>query len=357
MNYDDRGPETKRKIFPLMTLFIVLLSTFFVLDLVLGSVKIPVDAVISILLGQDVQKESWEGIILNFRLPRACAAVFGGSALAVAGLQMQTLFRNPLAGPYILGISSGASLGVALIVLSAGASTASALVSGMGLMGDAGVAMAAFIGSSTVMLIVLFVSRRVENSMTILILGLMFGYVTSSVVTVLMHFSAAERVQAFIIWTFGSFAGVTWQQVYIMTLFSITGLVTSFLLAKPLNALLLGERYATSMGMNFSRTRSLIIISTALLAGTVTAFCGPIAFLGVAVPHLCRGIFVTADHRTLVPACALVGAFLALASDLLAQMPGSDLMLPLNSITSLLGAPVVIWVVIRGSKSGRGVSI
>ncbi|WP_207205298.1 iron ABC transporter permease [Methanolobus psychrotolerans] len=343
----------------LMMFFLIALFFFFALDLVLGSVNIPLGDTFSVLLGKVPLDESSEVIIMNLRLPRALAAAFGGAALAVAGLLMQTLFRNPLAGPFILGISSGASLGVAIIVLLFGgvsAATLPQMLRSTGFLGSATVAIAAFIGSSAVLMIVLFVSRKIDSNVTILILGLMFGYITDSLVTVLIHFSDPEKVKAFSEWTFGTF-DVRWAEISILVPVIIIALILSFLLTKPLNALLLGEEYATSMGMSLSRTRSYLIVITALLAGIVTAFCGPIAFLGVAVPHLCKGVFVTADHRILVPGCTLLGGGLALFADMIAHLPGSNLTLPLSSVTSMLGAPVIIWVILYGNKLGRGVSV
>ncbi|MGB3907521.1 MAG: iron ABC transporter permease [Methanomethylovorans sp.] len=343
----------------LIVLFSITFCISFVLDLVLGSVDIPLHETFSIIMGNYIGDASRETIIMDLRLPRAIAASFGGAALSVAGLQMQTLFRNPLADSYILGISSGATLGVALVVLLAGGTaggTLPQLLRSMGLFGSATVVSAAFLGSAAVLMIVLFVSRRIESTVTILILGLMFGYVISSVVTVLVHFSDPDKVKAFSEWTFGTF-DIRWTEISILVPVISVALLMSFLLSKPLNALLLGEGYAMSMGMNFKRIRIAIIITTALLAGAVTAFCGPIAFLGVAVPHLCRGVFVTADHRILVPACIIIGGCLALLSDLIAHLPGSSLTLPLSAVTSMFGAPVVIWVVLRGSRFGRGVSI
>lgn len=343
----------------LLALFLVTFCISFGLDLIFGSVHIPIHEIFSLIFSNHVSDTSWETIIMDFRLPRAIAATFCGAALSVAGLQMQTLFRNPLAGPFILGISSGASLGVALVVLLAGGGTALTLpqlLRSMGFFGSATVALAAFLGSSAVLLIVLFVSRKIENSITILIIGIMFGYVTSSVESILIHFSDPDKVKAFSEWSFGTF-DVRWMEVSILVPVISIALILSFLLSKPLNALLLGEGYATSMGMDFRKMRILVIITTAMLAGVVTAFCGPIAFLGVAVPHLCRGIFVTADHRILVPACIIIGGILALLSDMIAHLPGSNLILPLSSVTSMIGAPVVIWVIFNGSRFGRGVEI
>ncbi|MFN8490427.1 MAG: iron ABC transporter permease [Caldilineaceae bacterium] len=321
----------------------------FVLSLAFGSVKIPLDNVVRILLGGAADRASWTAIIWNFRLPKAMTAALGGAALAVSGLQMQTLFRNPLADPFILGVSSGASLGVALVILSVGA-TGSLLMAGTGMLGDFGLATAAGLGAATVLGAVLVVSRRVQSAVTLLILGLMFGYLTSALVSLLIYFSLPERIQAFSLWSAGSFGGVTWSQMRIFLPLVIVGLVVANIISKALNALLLGETYARSLGVNIRRARIWIVLSASLLAGTVTAFCGPIGFLGVAVPHLCRNLFNTADHRILVPTSMLLGASLALLADLIAQLPGSQYVLPLNVITSLFGVPVIVWVILRQRK-------
>jgi iron complex transport system permease protein len=257
---------------------------------------------------------------------------------------MQTMFRNPLAGPFVLGINSGASLGVALVVLAVG--TGSTLLAGLGLLSDFGIVVAASLGAGLVLFLVLAVARRVET-MTLLILGLMFGYATSALVSVLLYFSIAERIQAYIAWTFGSFGGVTWRQMQVMAPAVLLGLAIAWLSAKPLNALLLGETYAQSLGLSVRRARIGVLVSASLMAGAITAFCGPIGFVGVAVPHLCRSLFGTSNHRLLIPASILLGGIVALVADLLAQLPGSQITLPLNAVTALIGAPVVTWVILR----------
>ncbi len=319
----------------------------FLLSLALGSVAIPLGDILRVLLGGNASRDSWTAIILKFRLPKALTGALAGAALGVGGLQMQTLFRNPLADPYVLGINSGASLGVALVVLTVG-TPGLMLLAGVSLAGDLALALAASIGSALVLALVLLVARRVQSSVTLLILGLMFGYGVGAVVSLLLYFSISERIQAYINWTFGSFGAVTWSQMAVFAPTVLVGLAIAFLLAKPLNALLLGETYARSMGMNVRRARLWIILSTALLAGAVTAFCGPIGFLGIAVPHICRSLFNTSDHRILIPATVLMGGMVAIAADLIAQVPGSQIVLPLNAITALFGAPVVIWIVLRG---------
>lgn len=324
-----------------------LLLVMLTLDLALGSVHIPPDDLLVILLGGEPERPAWRQIVMLFRLPRAVTAMLAGAALSVSGLQMQTLFRNPLAGPFVLGINAGASLGVALVVLTIGSAGTTALLGHLGLLGDLGVVIAACLGSAVVLGAVLIVSRHVQSSMTLLILGLMFGYVTTAAVSLLLYFSIAEHIQAYLMWQFGNFGGVTWSQMKILAPTVLLGLVVAHLLAKPLNALLLGEAYAHSMGLSVKRARFCIIGSTSVLAGAVTAFCGPIGFLGVAVPHLCRGLFNTSDHRMLAPATTLMGASLALLADLIAHLPGHQTVLPLNAVTALIGAPVVIWVILR----------
>ncbi|MXY95840.1 MAG: iron ABC transporter permease [Caldilineaceae bacterium SB0664_bin_27] len=323
----------------------------FMLSLAVGSVRIPLDEIVSVLLGGDASKQAWATIVLKFRLPKALTAMLAGAALSVSGLQMQTLFRNPLAGPFVLGISSGASLGVALTVLLAGVAVglggSTTLLAGISLAGDTSLALSAIAGSGLVLLLVMSVARKVQSGMTLLILGLMFGYTTSALVSVLIYFSVVERIQAYISWTFGSFGGVTWRQLQVMAPAILVGLAGGHLLMKPLNALLLGETYALSLGLNVRRVRLGIIGTSAVLAGVVTAFCGPIGFLGIAVPHLCRSLLHTSDHRLLLPAVTFMGATLALGADIVAGLPGSQLTLPLNAVTALLGAPVVIWVILR----------
>lgn len=331
---------------PLMVGLFAVLIVSFVASIAVGSISIPLDDILTILLGGEPTRAAWTQIVINFRLPKALTAVLAGAALSVGGLMMQTLFRNPLTDPFALGISSGASLGVALIVLSAG--VGSTLLAGFSLAGDLGLAIAASLGAAAVMLLVLFAARRVQHNYGLLILGLMFGYAFGALVSLLLYFSVAERIQAYVNWTFGSFGGVTWRQMSVFGPVVLVGLAMTLLLRKPLNALLLGEIYAQSMGINVQRVRFGIVVSTALLAGAVTAFCGPIAFLGLAVPHLARAIFRTADHQRLLPACAVLGAIVALTADLIAQLPGAGVILPLNAVMALIGAPVVIVIILRG---------
>lgn len=322
------------------------LSMAFLLALALGSVGIPLDNVLRILFGGEPDRATWTDIVWKFRVPKALTAALAGAALAVSGLQMQTLFRNPLADPFVLGVSSGASLGVALVVLTIG-STGTLLVASLGFFGELSLAVAAAAGAGLVLGAVLLVARRIQNTLSLLILGLMFGYLASALVSLLIYFSAPERVQAFNLWSSGNFGGVTWSQMQVYAPVVLFGLGLALLLPKPLNAFLLGEAYARSLGVNVPHARRLIILSSALLAGVVTAFCGPVGFIGVAVPHLCRSLFNTGDHRILVPTSMLLGATVALLADVIAQLPGGQHVLPVNVITSLFGVPVIVWVLLR----------
>jgi len=331
----------------IVVLLIVILAVAFILSLTLGSVHIPPEQVLRILTGGEPDKASWTDVIFKFRLPKAVTAMFVGAALAVSGLQMQTLFRNPLADPFILGVSSGASLGVALVVLGTGAGGVSAYITGLNVFGDLSLAVAASLGAGSVLGAVLIVSRRVQNTITLLILGLMFGYLTNAVVSLLIYFSQPERVQAFSLWAAGSFGGVTWNQMRVFSPVILSGLVISYVMIKPLNALLLGDEYARSLGLNVRRARFWIILSASLLAGVSTAFCGPVWFVGVAVPHVARSLLNTADHRALLPASMLMGSSFALVADVIAQSPGSQYVLPLNVIMSLFGVPIILWVILR----------
>ncbi|MBI4762663.1 MAG: FecCD family ABC transporter permease [Chloroflexota bacterium] len=329
----------------LLLLFLLVLA--FTLSLMLGSVNIPPQQVAQILLGGAPAKASWADILFKFRLPKAVTAVLVGAALSTAGLQMQTLFRNPLADPFILGVSSGASLGVALVILGIGAASTLTFTAGLSVFGDLTLAIAASLGAGLVLGAVLVVARRVQNTLTLLVVGLMFGYLASAVVTLLIYFSQPERVQLFSLWSSGSFGGVTWSQMRVFAPAAILGLLLGFAMMKPLNALLLGDDYARSLGLNVRRARFWIILSASLLAGASTAFCGPIWFIGVAVPHVARSLLRTADHRTLLPASMLMGASFALVADVIAQAPGSQHVLPLNVVMSLFGVPIILWIILR----------
>jgi len=336
----------------LLLLLCLGLILLFLLDLHSGSVLIPVKELVRVLAGGESSNPTWKEIILNLRLPRMITAIFAGSALGLSGLFMQTLFLNPLAGPFVLGINSGASLGVALVILLSGLGGFSSFAGGFDLLAEVGMVLSASIGSVIVIFLILFIARRIASRTVILIIGIMFGYGVSALVSVLIHFSLAERVQSFLTWSFGSFSTVSWKELQIMVpLLGITMLL-SFPLAKSLNALLLGETYASSMGVETRSIRSLVILSAAVLAATVTAFCGPVAFLGIAIPHLGRNLFRTGDHRILIPATILLGGILALVADLATHIPGHGIVLPLNALTSLIGAPVVIWVIARYQHVG-----
>lgn len=308
----------------------------FVADLATGAVDIPFSRVVAALSGGECP-ETIAKIVINIRLVKAIVALLAGAALAVSGLEMQTLFRNPLAGPYVLGISSGASLGVALFLLGA------PVLGLSGYMASIGVAGAAWIGSALVLAVIAFVGRRITDIMVILILGIMFSSGVSAIVQVLQYLSHEDALKAFVIWTMGSLGDVNTSQLWVAVPSVAVGLVLAVAAIKPLNLLLLGEEYARSMGLDLTRSRSLLFASTTLLAGTVTAFCGPIGFIGMALPHVARMLFSDADHRVLIPGCMLVGAVVMLACDIVSKF----FTLPVNSITALVGIPVVVWVVVR----------
>ena len=317
----------------------------FLTSLAIGSVSIPLNDVITILLGGIPQKESWIDIIIQFRLPKAITAMLAGAALATSGLQLQTLFNNPLAGPFVLGISAGASLGVALVIL--GTQLLGISLISLGAIGSYSTVIAACLGAGIVTGLVILVARRVQSSTTLLVLGLLFGYGTGAMVDLLLYFSTAEPVKSYLNWTAGSFGGVTWEQLPIMGMGILSGLILAVLIAPSLNPLLLGENQARSLGISIERLRLLVLASSSILAGIVTAFCGPIAFIGVSVPHLCRGLLRTADLRWLFPAVSLVGGSFALVADIIAQMPGGRSVLPINSVTALIGTPIIAWIILR----------
>lgn len=324
----------------------VLLLVCFFLNISLGSVSIPFKSVFSSLFGS-TENKIWQTIIIDFRLPKAITAILVGSGLGISGLLMQTLFRNPLAGPFVLGISSGASLGVSLVIL--GSSLFGGLLAGS-IMSNWSIVIAASLGSFLVLLAVLAMSSRVRDTMAILIIGLMFGSITAAVVSVLSYFSSAEQLQQYIFWGFGSLSNLSWKEILIFFGIYAIGIVISVFSIKSLNSLLLGDNYAKSLGLNLKQSRLLIIIATSLIAGTITAFAGPIAFIGLAIPHLTRQIFKTTNHKILLPAVFLFGAIVMLICDSIAQIPGSDYTLPINAITALVGAPVVIWLLVRQRK-------
>jgi iron complex transport system permease protein len=314
----------------------------FGLNISLGSVEIPFSITLREVFGLGTAEESTRYIIWQYRIPKAFTAILVGGGLSLSGLLMQTLFRNPLAGPFVLGISSGASLGAALLIMGGGLLSAGYL-----LVNDLTLTLASSLGSVLVLLTVVAVARRVKDTMALLIIGLMFASITAAVVTVLSYFAKAEELQQYIFWTFGTVGNLGSKQVLILGGICSAGLLLSIGSIKPLNALLLGENYARSLGVRISRSRYLIILATGLLAGAVTAFAGPIAFIGLAVPHLTRQLFNTTDHKILIPGVMLYGAILLLLCDTIAQLPSSSYVLPLNAITSIVGAPVVIWLLLR----------
>ena len=325
-------------LFPLLSL---LVAAFFVVDLTTGSVSVPLDEVWAALTGGEVAASTAK-IVRSIRLVKAVVAVAAGAALAVSGLQMQTLFRNPLAGPYVLGISSGASLGVALFIL--GAPLAG--VAANGVLASLGVAGAAWAGAAAILVVIAAVGRRIKDTMVILILGMMFSSGVGAVVQILQYLSHEDALKTFVIWTMGSLGDVTAQQLSLLLPAVGLGLALSVVAIKSLNLLLLGEQYARTMGLDVRRARRTIFLSTTLLAGTVTAFCGPIGFVGLAVPHVARMLFRNADHRVLLPGAALTGAAVVLVCDIVSKW----LTLPVNTITALLGIPIVVWVVVRNQS-------
>jgi len=326
---------------PFLVLALLLILCFFA-NISLGSVSIPLKIIFESLVGTTDNY-----IIQNYRLPKAITAILVGSGLGISGLLMQTLFRNPLAGPFVLGITSGASLGVALLIM--GSSVFSGFVTTL-LISKWSLVIAASLGSFFVLLTVLIVSFRVRDTMAILIIGLMFGSITAAIVSVLSYFSSAEELQQYIFWGFGSLGNLSWSELVIFFIIYCLGIILNIVSIKGLNTLLLGENYAKSLGLNIKQSRLIIVIATSLLAGTITAFAGPIAFIGLAIPHLTRQIFNTSNHKILLPAVFLVGAIIMLICDSIAQLPTSDYTLPINAITSLIGAPVVIWLLVRKRK-------
>ena len=330
---------------PFIALSIVLVACFFV-NISFGSVFIPVKAIFKSLFGA-IDNTSWQYIVHHYRLPKAFTAILAGSGLGVSGLLMQTLFRNPLAGPYVLGISSGASLGVAVVILGAGIS--GSILSTL-LISKWSLVIAACLGSFVVLLAVLAISNKVRDTMAILIIGLMFGSITTAVVGILSYFITAQKLQQYIFWGFGSLGNLSWYELLIFFIVYSIGIILSIASIKALDTLLLGENYARSLGLNIKRNRFIVILATSFLAGTITAFAGPIAFIGLAIPHLTRQIFTTSNHKILLPAVCLLGAIVMLICDTIAQLPGSDYTLPINAITSLVGAPVIIWLLLRKRK-------
>lgn len=335
-----------------MTGTLVAILVFLALNLLLGSVSVPAQAVADILTGGDGGSEVWRNIILRSRLPQALTAIMAGAGLAVSGLLMQTVFNNPLAGPSVLGISSGASLGVGVVVLLSG-SIGGVALSKLGVVGEVTVTVSAIIGSLLVMALIAWMAQKVSGNVTLLIMGVMIGYIANAIIGVLKFFSVEEDIRAYVIWGLGSFARVSGGQTTVFIVVMLCLLPFSFLLIKTLNLLLLGPSYARNLGLDIRRARLAVISCAGVLVAVVTAYCGPIVFLGLAVPHLCRGIFRTSDHAVLLPAVLLAGAALALVCNLIARMPGFEGALPVNSVTALVGAPVVMWVLFSKRKTSR----
>ena len=317
---------------------ILLFAVVFVLDILLGSIDIPLSEFRAVLAGE---QSVYADIIRDLRLPKAITAVLAGCALSVAGLLLQTFFRNPLAGPDVLGISAGAGLGVALLLMSSTVLPAFIILSGWGQV------ISAVLGAVAVMMIVIAVSLRLRSAVSLLIVGIMIGSICGSLIGVLQNLNNPDTVKIYIVWTFGSLGAVTWSYLQIMFPLILLGLLSALVLSKPLNALLLGEQNAQSLGVSINFIRTSIVAVAALLTGVTTAFTGPIAFIGIAVPHLARGLFRTSDHRALLPATMLCGATLMLICDIITQLPSGGNTLPINSVSALFGAPVVIWVILR----------
>jgi len=327
---------------------ILICLLLFAVNLASGSVLIPIQEVMGRFIGGEFSKSSWETIVIGYRIPKAFTAILAGIGLSLSGLQMQTFFRNPLAGPYVLGVSSGAGLGVALLIMAGSAFGWSMYSGGFGIWA---VVFSATLGSILVLLLMSLTAWKVKDSMTLLIVGLMFGSAVSALISVLSYFSGADQLKMFTIWSMGSLGSTQPDQLVAFLVAVLLGLLPLLVNLKSFNAMLLGEAYAESMGVNVHRLRWAMIVSTGILAGSVTAFCGPIAFIGIAVPHMARLVFKTGDHRVLFPASALIGAAVLLACDTISQLPGSAHTLPINAVTSLVGAPMVIWLILRRNFS------
>jgi iron complex transport system permease protein len=339
---DIKSGRNTRLIFTGLLLMVVI---FLILDIFLGSVNIKASEVIKAIFSNT--DSNFETIILKFRLPKAITALTVGVALSLSGLQMQTVFRNPMAGPYVLGISSGASLGVAFVILGFSSNITPDSLNGLG---NWILVAASWVGAGAVMLLIMVISSRVKDIMTILILGIMLSSGISAIVTIMQYFSNETMLKAYVIWTMGSLGNLTASQLHVLLISVSAGVILSLFSSKMLNALLLGENYASSIGLNVRFARTVIFICTSILAGSVTAFCGPIGFIGIAVPHIVRILFKTSDHKVLIPGTILMGGTIMLVSDIISQLPGSESVLPVNAVTSLIGIPVVIWVILRNRK-------
>ncbi len=323
----------------------ICLVLLFAGSLVYGAVSIPLDAVADILMGNETVKESWKQILLNSRLPQAVTALLTGASLAVSGLLLQTLFKNPLAGPSILGISDGANLGVAAVMLYFGGTLN--MVNSLPMSGYLAIVVAAFAGACLILGIIIFFSTKVKSNVMLLIIGIMVGYMASSLISILNYYASTDKVHAFVMWGMGDFSGVSSQQLPFFTTCSLVGLLLSILLIKPLNALLLGEMYAANLGIKVKRTRVLILLCTGILTATATAFCGPISFIGLAVPHIARLLLGSSNHKLLLPVTLLTGSCVALLCNIVMVLPGGNGILPLNAVTPLIGAPVIIYVIMN----------
>ena len=337
----------------MILILIVAIVAFAIVNLLIGSVHIPLKNVCQILLGDTSESEIWPNIIWKSRLPQALTAIVAGAGLAVSGLQMQTVFRNPLAGPSVLGISNGSALGVAFVVLLSGRIGGVAL-SRLGYLGDAAISVAAILGALAVMLLIVWISQKVKGNVTLLIIGVMIGYLANAIIGVLKFLCPEEDVKAFVVWGLGSFSRVSGDEMILFVVLMCILLPLACLLVKPMNILLLGDRYAANLGLNVKQARMLVIVSSGVLVAIVTAYCGPIMFIGLAVPHLARALFRTSDHRVLMPGTALFGAILALLCNLIARMPGFEGALPVNSVTALVGAPVIAAVLFGRRKDDVG---
>ena len=336
-----------RKVKTAVILISVAIALLLLLNLFIGSVKIPFKEVVSILFNGESTKQSWEFIVLQSRLPQAITALLCGTSLSAAGLILQTAFRNSLAGPDILGINGGAGLGVALVMLLFGGNLSAGNIT---IGGSLSIVVGAMIGAFAVMALILALSNKLRSSVMLLIAGIMISYLTSSAITLLNFFSTAEGVHSYTMWGMGNFGGVTLKQLPFFSTVSLIGIGIAILMIKPLNALLLGEHYAQNLGINIMRTRTMLLISTGILVATTTAFCGPISFIGLAVPHLARLILGTNNHKSLMPVTILMGITIALLCNLISTLPGDKGLIPLNAITPFIGAPVILYVLLRGNN-------
>lgn len=345
-------PHANKRIFNKKITFVLIIALImlaFYLNIIIGSVEIPLSDVARIILTGHSDNPIWENIIWKSRMPQAITSILAGAGLAVSGLQMQTIFRNPIAGPSVLGISSGASLGVAFAVLLTG-NMAGVALNSVGFAGEITITLAAIIGALAVMSLIVFISQNIRGNVTLLVIGVMIGHIANAIIGVLKFLSVEEEIHSYVIWGLGSFARISTDQLVVFATLMLIVLPLAMLQSKPLNMLLLGETYAKNLGLNIKRIRMYVISCAGILVAIVTAYCGPIMFLGLAVPHLCRGILRSSDHRFLLPGCMLTGSLLALVCNLIARLPGFEGALPVNSVTALIGAPVVIYVLLHRKR-------